>query len=444
MFQRYWTKKKKDVQGVGNPSKESMAKLGICKLVVEPHIFEVTLYTIRENIQPTAPVIQPSPYYETSRQHESPYSNPSQPSRYPSQPIQNPVPISKPRQDTGGVLPPFREGFAQYDPSYPSPVVQRTIPAPPPVLHAQHSTHIPSEPSKPDSSMHADPVIQMLAARASSDPVLKALMKDVAAGIGTPSQLKTFQSHIDELHEIIKRENGNKPVETVTNTSQSVAAPPKSHGSSYANGHTTGGPINSYGPPYSEAPVKGEPSYSSPFAYLRQTPAPPPKYKPPPPARQETTGIAFDFTAGNGDRYLIPKESILEYHPGYTSVTISYLHLYSPSDASSSTNNSNRVNEDNLACYQPITMQLQGNSKHLEQLAKVVKPQEDVLKYMDNVMETKKRGKMAFLALKLPKKDEISLTDRIRGFDAERDDIPMKSYEAPNFLTSMYTPPPRL
>ena len=446
MFQKYWTKptKRKGVLEVENPSKESMAKLGNCKLIVEPHIFEVTLYTIRETIYSAGSITQPSPYYETPRQHESPYSNPSQPSRNASLPVQASAPASRLRQDPGGPLPPFREGFAKYDPPYPSPAVHRPIPPPPPMLQPQHPTTMPSEPSKPEFSMHTDPVIQMLAARASSDPVLKDLMKDVAAGIGTPSQLKTFQSHIDELQEIIKRDNESKAVETTATTSQTVPAPAHGYGSSYANGHNMGGSINSHGSPYPGNPVKNEPSHSSPFAYLRRTPAPTPKYRPPPQARQETTGIAFDFTAGNGDRFLMPKESILEYHPGYTSVTISFLHLHNGSDASSTDNSSNRANAVNLDYYQPITIQLQGNSKHLELLAKIVKPQEEVVKYMDEVMDKKRCAKVSFLALRLPKREEVPTTDRTRGLDVEKEDVPQKIYEALDFLTPLYKPPSRL
>ena len=444
MFQKYWTKttKKKSVPEGENPPKESMAKIGTCRMIVDPHIFEVTLYAIRENVFSAGPVTQPSPYYETPRQHESPYGNPSQPSRNPGPPVHTPVPTPKPRQDSRDILPPFREGFAQYDPSYPSPAARKPGP-PPSIPQPQHHTSMIPEPPKPESSMHADPVIQMLASRASSDPVLKALMKDVAAGIGTPSQLKTFQSHIDELHEIIKRDNGNKPVETMANASQAAPTPANTYGSPYANGHTMGGPINSRGSLYSEAPVKSEPNHSSPYAYLKQPPAPIPKYKPPSQARQETTGIAFDFTAGNGDRFLIPKDSILEYLPSYTSVIVSFLHLFSSSDEPSANVASNKANRENASHYQPITIQLEGNSKHLEQLAKVVKPQEEVVKYMDDIMDRKKRAKTAFLALKLPKKDEVPAIDRTRVPDVENQDVPQKSYEAPDFLTPMYTLPLR-
>ena len=43
----------------------------------------------------------------------------------------------------------------------------------------------------------------MLATRASSDPELKSLMKEVATGNATQEQLKVFQGHIDELTKVI-------------------------------------------------------------------------------------------------------------------------------------------------------------------------------------------------------------------------------------------------
>ena len=442
IFQKYWTKptKKKGVQDLENPSKESMAKLGNCKLVVEPHTFDITLYAIRETTYSTsAAVTQPSPRYETPWQHESPYSSTNQPPRNGTLPTHT----SNSRQESGGpngVLPPFREGFAQYDPSYPAPVTPKPAPPPPPMPRPQQYNPGTSESatSKQDAQMHADPVIQMLAARASSDPVLKALMKDVAAGIGTPSQLKTFQSHIDELHEIIKRDAANKPSDTVTNTSQLAPASSNSYSSTYTSGHTTSGSINSYAPSHTETPVKSEPNHSSPFAYLRQTPAPIPKYKAPPQPRQETTGIAFDFANGSGDRFLIPKQSILEYLPGYASVVVSFLLIHNGNDDLSSNKASDKSTQESSQYYQPITMQLHGSSKHLEQLAKVVAPQEEVVKYMNNVMDKKRPSKPSFLAFRLPKTNEVTIADGKQANGVPKEEIPKKVYEAPDLLRPLY------
>ena len=437
MFQKYWTKptKKKGVPEVENPSKESMAKLGNCKLVVEPHTFDITLWAIRETTYTASvAVAHPSPHYETPWQHESPYGNSNQ--TLPKSAV--PSHASDPRQDfrgPGGILPPFREGFAQYDPSFASPVTQKPIPPAPPMPRSQQHISGASEAAVPkqDSQLPTDPVITKLAERASSDPVLKALMKDVAAGIGTPSQLKIFQSHIDELQDIIKRDAANNSSETLPNTSQLAPAHTNNYNSSYAENS-----MNRHPPSYTDTPVKSEPNHSSPFAYLKQTPAPIPKYKPPPQPRQETTGIAFDFTNGSGDRFLVPKQSILEYLPGYTSVIISFLLLHNGNGETPPNKAANKPTENGNDYYQPITLQLHGNSKHLEQLAKVVAPQEEVVKYMNDVMDKKRPSKPSFLALRLPKAAEATSADGKMASAVQEDEVPKKNYEAPNLLRSMY------
>src|SRR5262249_5039056 len=48
------------------------------------------------------------------------------------------------------------------------------------------------------------PVIQLLAAKASTDPALKALMRVVASGQASTEQLKAFQNHIDILTPIAR------------------------------------------------------------------------------------------------------------------------------------------------------------------------------------------------------------------------------------------------
>jgi len=49
-----------------------------------------------------------------------------------------------------------------------------------------------------DKKTNPDPVISKLAARASTDPELKSLMKEVATGNASQEQLRIFQRHIDE------------------------------------------------------------------------------------------------------------------------------------------------------------------------------------------------------------------------------------------------------
>jgi hypothetical protein len=59
-----------------------------------------------------------------------------------------------------------------------------------------------AQPSKPGP----DPMIQMLATRAASNPELKALMRAIAMGDASQDQMRAFQAHIDEINTIISRE----------------------------------------------------------------------------------------------------------------------------------------------------------------------------------------------------------------------------------------------
>jgi len=60
VFDRYWTKplkRKGQLEPSNNPPKESMQKVGQCRIIVEPHMFEATLFTVREWHAPTATVV---------------------------------------------------------------------------------------------------------------------------------------------------------------------------------------------------------------------------------------------------------------------------------------------------------------------------------------------------------------------------------------------------
>ncbi|BDD58583.1 hypothetical protein MPDQ_007139 [Monascus purpureus] len=206
ILERYWTKPKKTkrelIEGK-NPPKESMSKVGSCNIVIGPHIFDAMLYTVKDpNVQPqyTPPqrqMIHYGPHGNTFQQYQ-PYPPPqhmSPPAQHPHsystahsaprQPVSQPIPPPGAQPPT---LTPHQHGNPHgYQPSTPQPA-QRPSPSQPP------------QPSKPSP----DPVIQMLATRAASNPELKALMRVVASSKASQEQLRTFQAHIDELNAIIR------------------------------------------------------------------------------------------------------------------------------------------------------------------------------------------------------------------------------------------------
>lgn len=167
-----------------------MTKVGPCKIVIEPHHFDGMIYTVKD---PSAkPQVQLPPQQRMVHYGPPPPTPPYQYQHYTPpnqmrQPLYNPPPPSHPQQ------------------VYP----QQPRPAPPPGQHpvqrpatTQPTTQPSPQPQTPKPS--PDPVIQMLATRAASNPELKALMRVVASSKATQEQLRTFQAHIDELNAIIR------------------------------------------------------------------------------------------------------------------------------------------------------------------------------------------------------------------------------------------------
>jgi hypothetical protein len=118
---------------------------------------------------------------------------------------------------------------------------------------------------------------------------------------------------------------------------------------------------------------------------------------PPPAPKPDITAVVFDF--GSGDRYLFPKFSILEYLPTTTGqqVVASFLIVRKGST-------SEYGGDPKLDYYQPVTIRLfTPSGRHLENLARVVAPQDEVRRYMDDVMDHMTRAEYVLLAMRLPK-----------------------------------------
>ena len=128
---------------------------------------------------------------------------------------------------------------------------------------------------------------------------------------------------------------------------------------------------------------------------------------PPPSNRPDISAVLFDF--GTGDRYLFPKFSILEFLPSKSGqqVVASFLIVRKGSA-------SEYGGDPALDYYQPVTIRLQTQSgRHLENLARVVAPQDEVRRYMNDVMDNMTRAEYVLLAMRLPRAD----------FDQETGDV---------------------
>lgn len=165
----------------------------------------------------------------------------------------------------------------------------------------------------------------MLAQRASVDPELKALMKIVAAGAANPVQLEQFQKHINELNAIVARQRlGTTPMVAGNNFGSSNTG---------GSGRYTPGPTMASGATARPTGPGGTPIYQrTPSTFT--TPQPPVKVpkapKAPPAPLPAVIGLAIEFAGSNGDRYLFPKYSILEYVPDAKCIICSWLVVRPP------------------------------------------------------------------------------------------------------------------
>ncbi|KAM0287029.1 hypothetical protein ACHAQH_000714 [Verticillium albo-atrum] len=118
---------------------------------------------------------------------------------------------------------------------------------------------------------------------------------------------------------------------------------------------------------------------------------------PPPAAKPDISGIALEFAGGNGDRYLFPKFSILEYLPGGQQVVASFLIVRKGSQLEYG-------GDAKLDYYQPVTIRLfTQTGRQLDHLNRVVAPPEEVKRYMVDVMDNMTRAEYVLLAMRLPR-----------------------------------------
>lgn len=423
IFERYWAKpsKKRIPVDAQNPSKDSMTKLGGCSMIIEPHVFDITLYTVRERppvaappaAKPPTPSQLPSPDMRYSSfphvsAHPSALQGTSAPGSGPQ--THREAPLKQPQP----ALPPFKEGFAQFGPQAP-PLHHNPFAAP----NAQsmestsrdtvdvRRTSVVDTQSR-DEKSNTDPVIQMLATRAASNNDLKALMKVVASGNASQDQLVDFQTHIDELNAILKARN-----ESSQTAKDHNGAPVPSH-STYAPSNQSLVSTSTLGMvqvPQSAASfassksaadlVKQEhpPQY---FSHYTQ----PPKSKGSTAHKLDISAIVFDL-GGSGDRFLFPRFSILEYLAGGTQVVASFLVIRKGSAAVS------KWYKDTASYYQPVTIRLTtSHHRILEPLTRVVAPADEVRRYMNSIFDKMSPAEKVFLATRLPRTIDSAIPEK--------------------------------
>ena len=378
VFERYWVKPESGKNArptpPNNPDVKWQKHKGPCRIRIEPHIFETEVY-VEEKPKP-----QPVKQYVPPQQ--SAFGQPYRPNQqaYGQQQQQN-------QHYQSRTLPPLQHTSHAHPRSSTLPSIKNMSPHPP--SRAQHTS---PQPAQQEKKASPDPVISMLANRASSNPELKALMKEVATGNATPDQLKIFQGHIDELTKIT---NERKKEEEKEEAAAAAAA---------AKVEAQQSEMIQYDGPADSVPGQQQTS---------QRPYQPPQQPiyqqqqawtaPPPPPAPTSLPVVLTFTTPGAteDRFLFPQHSILE--------ALSQQHLL----ASFIVTRKGREAADptgldpNTEYWQPVTLMVEvaySREAILDNVRRWVKPAEEVRKHMEGVMRRCMKAPDAYLALRLPYK----------------------------------------
>lgn len=355
IFQRFWKKPEGRQKGPDLVLK-SMKDKGRCRLRIEPHIFEVNLWVVTKPRPPPPPKsqVQAAPY--RPQQQTQYYQN------RPLPPAGQPQPLA--------------------------PLQSRQPSAP-------QATPQPATPVAQDKKASPDPVISMLATRASSDPELKALMKEVATGKATQEQLRVFQKHIDELGAVIQAQKLKEAAEEEKARMAKQSATP-------VQSNTTPQPVLPQAVPQ---PVQN--------AVWQQQPLPPPpvqQYVPPPPPPPSEVVFAFTLAGATEDRFLFPQYSILE-PLSAQHVLASFIVTRKGSEAADPTG---LHLDPDTEYWQPVTMMVEvayGREPLLKDVSKWVKPADEVREEMKKIMQRCTRAPESFLPLRLPIKSSTPIVE---------------------------------
>jgi hypothetical protein len=346
IFDRYWVKPEGGKNGKppppNNPDVKGMKPKGECRIRIEPHLFVAEMY-VEEGVKTPTVTKQPMLQYRPAQQYGQQY------------------------QHRG--LPPAVSQAPQSQP-----------PRGPSSIAASSST--------PQSGPKPDPVISMLATRASSDPELKSLMKEVATGNATQDQLKVFQKHIDELTIIITKQRQDEEDSAAkayqqANTIQ-YDGPADIRPTTIVDTATR----NTSSPqPYS--PAQTGPQYGQQQPWTAPVPA----------STDLPVIIAFKDVGATEDRFLFPQHSIVEaLSPQH--LLVSFLVVRSGHQAIDNTGL-----KPSAEYWQPVTIMIEvayGKEELLNYIRRWIKPAEEVRKHMEDVMQRCQRAPETYLALRLP------------------------------------------
>lgn len=228
----------------------------------------------------------------------------------------------------------------------------------------------------------SDPLVVMLVKKTLDDQKTKDLVRRIAENRPHFNDAADLKAVLEALKREIVRENERRK-----STTHSPA--PSMPGSAVrVNGASVGHQAGTSLPPAAPQSLRSK--------------GPPPVFVPPKP---DISAVVFEFAGGNGDRYLFPKFSLLEYVPlpNGQQVVASFLIVRKGSASEYP------LADPALDYYQPVTIRLYAPAgRHLENLSRVVAPKEEVQRYMNDVMDKMTRAEYVLLAMRLPRSDALS------------------------------------
>ena len=405
-----------------------MVKLGPGTLSVGPHLFEVVFFGVKA----------PQPQGDLPPPQKS-IAKPALQSRPPPKvsPVPTPVPVAAVYQHAPST--------SHHSVAAATLVMapKTTAPHPPHSAPAQssststssaHRSPLPHDDQpgptmKPNVTPGPDPVIQMLAARAATDPNLKELMRIVASGRANTDELKIFQSHIDELSATYQSslsrqeerfghgrpQGGATAGRSLAPASGESARPPGLvHHANAPTGEVSGRQAPSPSAASQEQGGRGPVAMKREHSNTHQSTRQPAKHGPRGDrihgaGHAELTAVLLEFTAGAGDRYLFPKHSVLDFSPDGTQAIASFL-VVRKGDRSEA-----EGFDPETEYHQPVTVLLSATtSRVLDPLARVVASPTDAAQHMNDIMAKTTRAPNSYLALRLPKGPE-SVNERPHG-----------------------------
>lgn len=232
----------------------------------------------------------------------------------------------------------------------------------------------------------SDPLVVALVKAALDDAKKSDLVRRIATDKPRFSDATDLKTILDDLKRgLVKERDQQQKARQVQSPQPSPAsATPKANGT--ANGQVRPSPVPATSGATPTAPV--------PQALRSKGPPPPPKH--------DISAVVFEFHGGSGDRFLFPKFSVVEYVPTPSGhqVIASFLLVRKGSMAEYP------MADPELDYYQPLTIRLfTPVGRHLENLARVVAPQEEVQRYMDDIMDSMTKAEYVLLAMQLPRND---------------------------------------